>query len=99
MTRVLALIMQLLAVRPMTANELRDEIIKNPECRYVRVYDVLKSMVMLCREDLVDLVDPVGAVEDSRRALQRMRDGLNPDTKPSLWKLSKDGVVLASLGT
>jgi hypothetical protein len=97
MTRVQALIMQLLAVRPMTSDELRDEIIKNPECQFVRPYDVLKAMTMLCQEDLVDLVDPAKAVEDSRRGLQRMRDGLDPDTQPAAWKLTTNGAVAHAL--
>lgn len=99
MTRVQALILRLLTIRPMTANELHAEIGKHPECRFVRLYDILKAMTMLCREDLVDLQEPSKAVEDSRRALQRMQDGLDPDTKPSTWKLSKDGALLTSLGT
>jgi hypothetical protein len=97
MTRVQALIMRLLAVRPMTANDLRDEIVKNPECRHVLLYDVLKSITMLCQEDLVDLVDPVKAAEDSRRALQRMQNGLDPDTQPAVWKLTTNGAVLVSV--
>ena len=99
MTRVQALILKLLSVRPMTTNELRDEVVKNPDCQFVRPYDVLKAMTMLCREDLVDLEEPAKALEDTRRGLQRMRDGLPPDMQPAFWKLTTSGTVLVSVGT